>query len=231
MRDDTTPTGPLETLADELEAVSPGFAGRLRETAARLGAGVPVELMQEYSACVRRVVVLEGAGREASQALIALDAADLAGIGVELLEAWCAAAETIAGHSVRAASVFGAAALTGLRATPRPRADELGIAADAVAALARRHGGDPIVQRFATAAGQALATRGGAVVEAWATAVERIAFGSRRALDVASRLPDHPDLSDAELAAALALAARVAPRVPAHALGAQVAGALGRSPG
>ena len=221
---------PLSALAAELEAVSPGFAGRLRETAGRLRPVVRRELIEGYAQQVRRVVTAEGAGREASQSLLLLGAGDLRAIGTDDLAAWSAAMETIAAHSVRAASGFATAALGVLVRMPRPAAAALGSAAAAVAELARKHGGDPIVQRFAAAAGLALADRGGAVVEAWAEAVERIAFGSRRALDVASRLPDDPELTDDELAATLALAGRVAPRERALALFAGVAQTVARIP-
>lgn len=227
---DTPPSDALATLAADIETVSPGFAGRLRETAARLRADVPAPLLQLYATSLRRVIEREGAGREASQALIALDAEQLRAIGAEQLEAWCAAVEAIAEHSVRAASVFGAAALPVLAEARRPLAADLATAARAITVLARRHGGDPIVQRFAAASGQALATRGGSVIDAWSGAVARIAFGSRRALDVASRLPDHPELTDEELAAALALAGRVAPREKALALFPEVANAVARIP-
>lgn len=224
------PDDPLAALAAELEPVSPGFAGRLRETAARLGPVVGRELLDGYAQQLRRVVAAEGAGREASQALLLAGADDLSAIGAADLAAWAAAMEAIAAHSVRAASGFAAAALAVLARMPRPAAASLASAADAVAALARKHGGDPIVQRFAAAAGQALGVRSGAVVEAWAEAVERIAFGNRRALDVASRLPDDADLSDAELAATLALAGRVAPRERALALFPTVAETVARIP-
>ncbi len=209
---DTIPSGSLAALAAELEPTSPGFAGRLRESAARLAGEIPAALLETYGPCVRRVVAREGAGREAGQALIALDAEQVRAIGAERLTAWCDAFEAIAEASVRAASVFGAAALGVLPGATPEVASEAARAADAVARLARRHGGDPIVQRFAAAAGQALARRGGAVIAAWAEAVEAIAFGTRRALDVATALPDDPSLSDAELASALGLAARIAPR-------------------
>ncbi|MBY0275656.1 hypothetical protein K2Z84_09950, partial [Candidatus Binatia bacterium] len=89
---------------------------------------------------------------------------------------------------------------------------------------------DPIVQRFAAAAGATLATRGGDVVAAWASAVESLAFGSRRVIDVAARLVDDAELSDDELAAAIALIARVAPRERAIALLGTVAASVARIP-
>jgi len=230
MARDANPTDRLEALAAEIEAVSPGFAGRLREAVARLRPDVPPAALGAFAGCVQRLVALEGAGREGSQALIALQASDLAAIDAADLDAWCAAVETIGPHSVRAASAFAAAALAVLPHAARSKAGDLARAAAAVETLARRHGGDPIVQRFAAAAGQGLASRGGGVVEAWAGTVERIAFGTRRALDVASRLPDHPDLSDAELASAVALAGRVAPRERAIALFADVPQTVARIP-
>lgn len=227
---DTITNGSLAALAAELEPVSPGFAGRLRESAARLRGEVPAALLEAYAECVRRVVAREGAGREASQALVALDAPLVRAIGAPRLTAWCDAVEAIAGDSVRAASVFGAAALAALAGAAPEAARDVARVADAVARLARRHGGDPIVQRFAAAAGQALAARGGAVIGAWAEAVEAIAFGTRRALDVATALPDDPSLSDAELASALGLAARIAPRERAVARFAEVPATVARIP-
>jgi len=227
---DPSPDDPLAALAGELEPLSPGFAGRLRDTASRLRTTVSPELLAAFATELRRTVATEGAGREASQALLVLPADELAAIGTGDLAAWGDALAAIAAHSVRAASAFAAAALPALARIPRPADASLGRAAAAIAALARQHGGDPIVQRFAAAAGQALATRAGVVIEAWAGAVERIAFGNRRALDVASRLPDDPELSDEELAAALALAGRTAPRERALALFATVASSVARIP-
>jgi len=230
MARDPRPEDPLAALAAELEPLSPGFAGRLRDAATRLRPAVSAELLADFAREVRRAVTAEGAGREASQALLQIAADDLVTIGAGALAAWIAAMEEIAAHSVRAASAFAAAALGALPRMPRPAAASLGRAGAAVAGLARQHGGDPIVQRFAASAGHALATRGGEVIEAWADAVARLAFGTRRALDVASRLPDDAELSDAELAAALTLAGHTVPRERALALFASVAGSVARIP-
>lgn len=219
----------LAALAAEIETVSPGFAGRVREAAARL-ADVPPDRLAAFAAILARVAALEGAGREASQALVALDAEALSTIGAPELEAWCGAAEAVAAHSARAASGFAAAALSALPRAPRPVEPSLADAAAAVADLAKSHGGDPIVQRFAVAAGGALERRGGEVIAAWADVVTRIAFGKRRALDVASRLPDHQGLEEAELAAALRLAGRVLPRERAIALFGEIPEIVARIP-
>lgn len=221
---------PLETLAAELQAVSPGFAARLRDASGRLRPSLPPALLDAYGSALRRAIAVEGAGREASQALLQLAADDVAAAGTAGLGAWAAAMETVGAHSVRAASALAAAALGALPKSAVTVTPALAPAADAVARLARRHGGDPIVQRFAGAAGATLATRGGVVIDAWAKAVETLAFGSRRTIDVASRLTDDADLADDELAAAIALVARVEPRERAIALLGNVAASVARIP-
>lgn len=220
----------LETLASEIQAVTPGFAARLRDASARLKPALPSALLDAYGGALRRAIAVEGAGREASQALLQLSADDVAATGEAGLGAWSAAVETVGAHSVRAASALAAAALGVLPGSATAVSAALAPSAEAVARLARRHGGDPIVQRFASAAGATLAKRGGVVIDAWATAVESLAFGSRRMIDVASRLVDDADLSDDELAAALALVARVEPRERAVTLLGTVAASVARIP-
>src|SRR5690606_26484910 len=160
---------------------------------------VPDDQLVALGRTLRRAIDAEGAGREASQALLQLPAARLALLAGAGLEAWSDALATLAAHSVRAASAFAAAALPALPDASPQTTTSLGVAAAAVARLAQRHGGDPIVQRFAAAAGALLATRGGVVVDAWASAVEALAFGSRRVADVAGRLPDDATVTDDEL--------------------------------
>ena len=226
----TSDTDPLESLATELQPASPGFAARVRDAATRLHPASPAPLVDAYADALRRAIAVEGAGREASQALLQLRPEDVAAVGSGGLEAWAGALETVGAHSVRAASALAAAVLGVLPGAPDRITPELASAAEAVARLARRHGGDPIVQRFAGAAGATLGTRGGSVVDAWATAVESLAFGSRRVLDVATRLADDAELADDELATAIALVARVAPRERAIALLGTVAASVARIP-
>jgi nitric oxide reductase NorD protein len=226
----TADTDPLESLAGELQGVSPGFAARLRDTSARLRSAAPAALLDTYAVALRRAIAVEGAGREASQALLQLSSSDLVAIGSIGLDAWTAALESVGAHSVRAASAFAAATLAVLPGAAATVTSSLAPAGEAVARLARRHGGDPIVQRFASAAGAVLATRGGNVIDAWATAVESLAFGSRRMIDVASRLADDAELDDDELATALLLVARTTPRERAVALLGTVAASLARVP-
>jgi hypothetical protein len=223
-------TDRLEILATELQLTSPGFAARVRDAAVRLRPASPAPLVDAYAGALRRAIVVEGAGREASQALLQLRPEDVAAVGSGGLDAWAGAMETIGAHSVRAASALAAAVLGVLPGAPDTVTPGLAAAAEAVARLARRHGGDPIVQRFAGAAGATLGTRGGSVIGAWATAVESLAFGSRRVIDVATRLADDPTLADDELAAAIALVARAAPRERAIALLGTVAASVARIP-
>ena len=224
-------TDPLEALAGELQPVSPGFAARVRDAATRLRSTTPATLAPVYAAALRRAIAVEGAGREASLALLQLSADDVAAAGPDGLDAWAGAIETVGAHSVRAASALAASALGVLPGAAAAVTPALAPAADAVARLARRHGGDPIVQRFASAAGATIGTRGGVVIDAWARAVESLAFGSRRVIDIATRLVDDADLSDDELAAAIALVGRVAPRERAIALLGTIAASVARIPG
>jgi hypothetical protein len=64
------------------------------------------------------VVAVEGAGREASQALLALTKTICALTAAKGLTPWCRALEVIAAHSVRAGSAFAAALLPALAGMP-----------------------------------------------------------------------------------------------------------------
>ena len=134
----------LETLASEIQAVTPGFAARLRDASARLKPALPSALLDAYGGALRRAIAVEGAGREASQALLQLSADDVAATGEAGLGAWSAAVETVGAHSVRAASALAAAALGVLPGSATAVSAALAPSAEAVARLARRHGGDPI---------------------------------------------------------------------------------------
>lgn len=198
----------LVRLAESLEAKSPGFAGRVRDLAATLDGVVPEPLADAHAACLDRVVRLEGAGRDAGLALVAVtpDAVERLAPG---LEAWCLGFESIAEHSVRAAQAFAVAALPVLADAPEA-ATRVGACAAAVAALAERHRTDPLVPRFATAVGESVRTRGGNVMEAWARYCEAAVFGARRTGSHLVPLPDALGLRDEELAAAVDLAGRAA---------------------
>ncbi|HYC22242.1 MAG TPA: VWA domain-containing protein, partial [Candidatus Bathyarchaeia archaeon] len=80
----------------------------------------------------------------------------------------------------------------------------------AIAALAELHGGDAAVQRFAAAAGQALARRGPEVIAAWAELAAALAFDRRRRSTLLDELPEAPGLSDPELVQLLTAVKRVA---------------------
>jgi hypothetical protein len=201
----------LEDLAADLDATSPGFAARVRDVAPVL-AGLPEDVAAAFTSCLSRLLALEGPGREATQGLITRSARELEAIGAGALEEWCAAVERIAARSLRAASTFAAAVLPALPHAPTARGVSLARAAGAIEDLGRRHGADPILQRFAGRAGEALAERDGRVVEAWAELCEVTRFGGRRPADVLDSISAPEHLADDELAAAVRIAARVGQR-------------------
>ncbi|MDG2308073.1 MAG: hypothetical protein P8R42_26150 [Candidatus Binatia bacterium] len=204
--DDSAPASALLRLAEALEARSPGFAGRIRDLAADFGASMGADRTLAYAESLGRVVELEGAGRDAGLALVALPVAAIEGLDPTSIRDWCTGIEEIGAHSVRAAQAFGVASLEGL--ADRPAAARLPGCATAVAGLAERHRTDPLVPRFATAAGAAISTRGGDVIESWARYCEAAVFGSRRTGGHFDMLPAAPGLSDEELADAVDLATR-----------------------
>jgi nitric oxide reductase NorD protein len=196
----------LEELAAAIEARSPGFAGRIREVDGRLAVGPG---RAGFAAALDRVVALEGPGREVGLALVALEAERIESLSAEGLRCWCSGLEEIGEHSVRAAQAFGLESLAALDSGVG--ADErLASGSRAVAALAERRRNDPLVPRFAAAAGAVVANRGGLVVEAWGRYCEAAIFGARRAAGDFAILPEAARLDDEELAGAIDLAARVA---------------------
>lgn len=199
----------LADLADTLEPRSPGFAGRIRDLESDLAARIDRSRVDDLARGLERIVDLEGPGREAGLALVGLPPDVLAGFGAESVRAWCSAAEQIGAHSIRAAQAFAVGTL-GVVAADAAAAVRLPGVAAAVAGLAERHRTDPLVPRFAAAAGEALAARGGEVVEAWARYCEAAVFGARRTGGHFTGLPELKNLADDELAAALDLAARTA---------------------
>ncbi len=199
----------LVRLADSLEPRSPGFAGRIRDLAAELAPAIDPALSSAFAQCLGRVVRLEGVGRDAGLALVAVAPAVIAELGAAPIRAWCVGFEEIGAHSVRAAQAFAVSALAALSTTPEA-AGRLAACALAVAGLAERHRTDPLVPRFASAAGEAIAVRGGSVVEAWARYCEAAVFGSRRTATHFGLLPDADGLGDEELSSAIALATRAA---------------------
>lgn len=198
---------PLHRLAEALEQRSPGFAGRVRDLAEAAEAQLPGPVVDAVADSLRRVVELEGAGRDAGLALIGLPVDQLEGMGVEPLVAWTSGVEAIGLHSVRAAQAFAVSSLAVLAETATA-GSRLPSCAAAVAGLAERHRTDPLVPRFATVAGEAIASRGGEVLEAWARYCEAAVFGSRRTGGQFSTLPTAAGLADDELADAIDLAAR-----------------------
>ncbi|MEY4948930.1 MAG: hypothetical protein RL698_1141 [Pseudomonadota bacterium] len=202
----------LARLADDLEETSPGFAARLRVVAPSLDGELSPGMAQAFAESLRRLAVIEGPGRDAAQALLARPLADVATLSPDDLVAWCDAAATVAVHSVRAASTFAASSIEVLPGAPADRTSRLRDTAAAITRLAARHGGDPVVQRFAGAAGAAIARRGGRVAAAWAGLCEAAAFAARRAPEATLHLPEAAGLDDAELAAAIDVAAMVAAR-------------------
>lgn len=213
MTDDTRrdPRSTLARLASGLEATSPGFAARLRDVAPTLAA-VPDDLANAFLGCLERLLALEGPGREATQALISTTASELGAIGIESLAQLRDAFERIAAGSLRSASTFSAAVLPELARAPTARGESLARAAAAIEELGRRHGADPILQRFAGRAGEVLATRDGRVVEAWAELCEVTRFGGRKPADVLDPISAPPDLDDETLATVVRIAARVGER-------------------
>lgn len=206
--DDADPgESPLARLAEALESRSPGFAGRVRDLADAIDGRLPPAVVESVTGSLRRIVELEGAGRDAGLALVGLSVEQLTALGAGSLEAWTAGVEAIGVHSVRAAQAFAVSGLAVLAEAPEvtPR---LPSAAAAVAGLAQRHRTDPVVPRFATAGGEAIASRGGDVLEAWARYCEAAVFGARRTGSQFSVLPQAPALADDELADAIDLAAR-----------------------
>ena len=143
----------LARLADDLEETSPGFAARLRAVAPSLDGELSPGMAQAFAESLRRLAVIEGPGRDAAQALLARPLADVATLSPDDLVAWCDAAATVAVHSVRAASTFAASSIEVLPGAPADRTSRLRDTAAAITRLAARHGGDPVVQRFAGAAG------------------------------------------------------------------------------
>jgi nitric oxide reductase NorD protein len=208
---DRGPGATLARLAAALEATSPGFAARLRDVAPTL-ASLPDDLASAFLACLERLLALEGPGREATQALIATNARDLEAIGMEALEQYRDAFERVARCSLRSASTFAAAVLPELARAPTARGDSLARAAGAIEELGRRHGADPILQRFAGRAGEVLASRDGHLVEAWAELCEVTRFGGRRPADVLDPIVAPPGLEDETLTAVVRIAARVGER-------------------
>ena len=198
--------------ADEVDETSPGFATRLRAAAPAIEGELAAPLVAAFAVALRRLAAIEGAGRDAAQALLARPLADVAALSPADLESWCESTAAIAAHSVRAASTFAANAIAVLPGVAEGRADRLASASAAVAGLASRHGSDPVVQRFAAAAGESVAHRGGRVAAAWASLCEATAIASRRAPDAALHLPEGAGLDDEELAEAISIAAAVAPR-------------------
>ncbi|MFM7144475.1 MAG: hypothetical protein ACKO2K_21440, partial [Alphaproteobacteria bacterium] len=199
-------------LAEEIEETTPGFAARLRAAAPAIEGELPGPLALAFVAALRRLAGVEGPGRDAAQALLARPLADVAALAPADIEAWCDATERVAAHSVRSASTFAAAAIAVLPGVEAGRGERLAAAAAGVAALAARHGSDPVVQRFATSAGESIAHRGGGVALAWASLCEATAIASRRAPEAVLHLPEAAGLDDEELAEAIAIAAVVAPR-------------------
>lgn len=202
----------LVRLADEVEETSPGFAARLRSAAPAVEGELPADLVAAFVDALRRMAGIEGAGRDAAQALLSRPLADVATLVPADLEAWCDATAAIAVHSVRAASTFAASAVAVLPAIVADRPGRLFAASTAVAGLASRHGSDPVVQRFASAAGDSVARHGGRVAVAWAALCEATAIASRRAPEAVLRLPEAAGLDDEELAESISIAAAVAPR-------------------
>jgi len=198
--------------AEEVEETSPGFAARLRAVAPGIEGELPGSVADAYAAALRRMAAVEGAGRDAAQALLSCPLADVAALDPADLEAWCDATASIAVHSVRAASTFAASAIAVLPGIEAARPERLRAGAAGVAAISARHGSDPVVQRFAAAAGESIARRGGRVATAWAALCEATAIASRRAPEAVLRLPEGEGLGDEELAASIEIAAAVAPR-------------------
>lgn len=205
--DERRASAPLVGLAEALDPRSPGFAGRIRDLAEAVHGVVEPDVVESVAESLERVVELEGAGRDAGLALVALPVERIAALGADPVRAWALGLEKIGAHSVRAAQAFGVRALEVLAADPSA-AVRVASCADAVAGLAERHRTDPLVPRFAAAGGGAVASRPGAVLEAWARYCEAAVFGSRRTGNQFPVLPDAPGLEDEEFAAALDLAAR-----------------------
>lgn len=197
----------LVGVAEGLETRSPGFAGRIRDLAAELESRIDASFAAALADCVRRVVELEGAGRDAGLALVGLPVDRVAALGSDAVRIWCEGFEKIGAHSVRAAQAFAVASLEAMVDAPDV-VDRLPSCAEAVAGLAERHRTDPLVPRFAAAGGAAARSRSGAVLEAWARYCEAAVFGSRRTGSHFAPLPEAPGLKHDELAAALDLAAR-----------------------
>ena len=206
---DRTAVSSLTELAESLQATSPGFAGRVRDLEKELATSMRNDQKAALAGCLQRIVALEGAGRDAGLALAALPGDAIAAMVGDPLAGWCEGAEAIGEHSVRAAQAFAVSALQVLAEDPGA-ADRLVAGARAVAGLAERHRTDPFVPRFATAAGAALSSRGGEVIEAWAGYVETAILGSRRTGADTIELPRVRGLSDPELASAITVAARAA---------------------
>src|SRR5262249_51373872 len=136
-------------LVASLEQTSPGFADRVRAALERAEASLEAPLAGAFVETLALSVRLEGPGREASDALLALDAAAAHALGTDGLRAWGRAFALLAPIASRAASTFAAASLGPLQDLPAARLGELEGAARAVADLATRHGGDATVQSFA----------------------------------------------------------------------------------
>jgi hypothetical protein len=206
---DSFADGLLSRLAGELEATSPGFAGRIRSLAESLASTLAPEALAAFADALARIIRFEGAGRDAGLALVGLSADTIAALGPSGLSAWCDAVEEIGAFSTRGAQAFATGSIASLVEAPEA-IGRLAETARAVARLAERHGTDPLVQRFASAAGRAMATRSGPAVTAWADYCEAAVFGARRAGSPLEPLPEAAELSDAELAEAIDLAGRVA---------------------
>jgi len=205
----TAAVGELHRLAGDIEATSPGFAGRIRSLASALEDALPSAALAAFVEALSRMVRFEGAGRDAGLALVALPPAAIAALGPEGFAAWCDAVLRIGAHSTRGAQAFAVGSLASLTRAPAAIV-HLAETASAVALLAERHPTDPLVQRFASAAGQAIETRSGAVVGAWAEYCEAALFGARRSGSPLEPLPEITELSDEVLAAAVDLAASAA---------------------
>lgn len=201
----------LERLAAGLDGTSPGFAGRVRDAAPALSR-LDEALAKTFTDVLERLIAVEGTGREATQGLLARSESELRAIGDDALREWYAAFEAIARRSQRAGSLFAAAVLPAVARSATARAESLARAAAAVEELGRRHGADPILQRFAARAGELLAERGGQVVEAWAELCEVTRFGGRKPADVLDPIEAPDPLSDEALAATIRVATRVGER-------------------
>lgn len=195
----------LARVAEAVERRSPGFAGRIRDLERDLGTDLDSDLAEELANTIDRIAQIEGAGRDAGLELVVQPREVLVRLAGGRLRSWCDGFEAIAGHSLRAAQSFAGRALHSMAQSPEA-ADRISDCAAAVAGLAERHRTDPLVPRFAGAAGDVLQAHGGAVVQAWASYCEAAIFGSRRTGGVFGPIPDAAGLEEAELASAIRLA-------------------------